>query len=50
MRSVITNFTASTMNAMSIISMNKIGAVTDTGIRCTTLSINASNGEYLAYI
>ncbi len=28
--------------------MNKIGAVTDTGIRCTTLSIDAKNGEYLA--
>lgn len=47
MRSVITNFTAPKLNAISIISMNKIGAVTDAGISCNTLNIDAVNGDFL---
>lgn len=38
------------MTALSIISMNKIGSTDGTGISCSSMALDAVNGEYLSGI
>lgn len=47
MRSIVTRFNAETMVAQSIISMNKVGSTDGTGISCSSMALDAINGEYL---
>lgn len=47
MRSIVTRFDADTMEAKSIISMNKIGTITGDGQSCRSMVLDAVNGEYL---
>ena len=50
MRTVITNYTAPKLNASNTVTMNRIGTVSDKGITCSPLNIDAVNGEYLASV
>ena len=50
MRTVITNYTAPKLNASNTVTMNRIGTVSDKGITCSPLNIDAVNGEYLATV
>lgn len=47
MRSIVTRYKADTMEALNIISMNKIGSVDGTGMSCNSMALDAVNGEYL---
>ena len=50
MRSIVTRYSATQMQALSIISMNKIGSTDGTGISCSSFALDAVNGEYLSEI
>jgi hypothetical protein len=50
MRSIVTRYGATEMKALSIISMNKIGTTDGTGISCSSMALDAVNGEYLSEI
>lgn len=48
MRSIVTRYDADQMKALSIISMNKVGTVDGTGISCSSMALDAVNGEYIS--
>ena len=51
MRSIVTRYdAAAAMKSLSVVSMNKIGTTEGTNISCSSIALDAANGEHLSQI
>lgn len=50
MRSIVTKYDAAAMKSLSVVSMNKIGTTEGTNISCSSIALDAANGEHLSQI